>query len=85
MPTSCVRQSRYPRNESGGATINERMLACALYKLFACALRPVAVLKGNSDGLLRLPDRQARLCNHAKAVTQRMQPFDSRVRGIHQA
>ena len=51
-PLACANRDR-PRSRLGGNTMNDRMPACALYRLLACALRPVAVPNGNSDGRLR--------------------------------
>ena len=49
--------------------MNERMLACALKRLFACALRPVAVQNGNKLGRLR-PSRP--IGSFARTMTPRL-------------
>ena len=50
MPTSCVRQSRYTSVLPSGDTMKDRSPACALNRLLACALRPVAVPNGKRLG-----------------------------------
>ena len=49
--------------------MKERMPACALYRLLACALRPVAVQNGNRLGRLR-PSRP--IGSFARTMTPRL-------------